>query len=45
MIIRSNVILGGKNVSGVPQQNGKAVTFSTALKAVGMNSEYEFKNI
>jgi hypothetical protein len=39
MIIRNSTIPGSKNVSGVPQQNGNAVTFRTALKAVGKNSE------
>ena len=33
------MILGSENVSGDPYQNGDTVTFRTALKAVGKNSE------
>jgi hypothetical protein len=39
IIITNSVIPGSKNVSGDPQQNDGAVTFRTALKAVGNNSE------
>jgi hypothetical protein len=39
MIIRNSMILGSENVSSVPQQNGNTVTFRTALKTVGKNSE------
>ena len=33
------MILGSENVSGDPYQNGDTVTFRTAPKAVGKNSE------
>jgi hypothetical protein len=41
IIIRNTVIPGSKNVSDVPQKIGNTitVTFRTALKAVGKNSE------
>jgi hypothetical protein len=39
MIMRSSIIPGSNNDSGIPQQNGNAVTFRTALKSVGKNSE------
>ena len=39
MIIRNSTVPGSENVSGDPQQNGSTVTFRTALKDVGKNSE------
>jgi hypothetical protein len=39
IIVRNSRILRSKNVSGDLQQNGEALTFRTALKAVGKNSE------
>lgn len=39
MITRNSMIPGSENVSGDSQQNGDAVTFRKALKAVGKNSE------
>jgi hypothetical protein len=38
-IIRNSTVPGGKAMSNVPQQNGSAVTFRTALKTVRKNSE------
>lgn len=39
IIIRNSTILGSNNVSGDLQQNGDAMTFRAAFKAVGKNSE------
>ena len=39
MIIKNNMSLGDKGVSNVLSKMGKAVTFRTAFKAVGKNSE------
>jgi hypothetical protein len=41
----NSIVLIAPNMSGVPQQNGKAMTFRTAFKAVGTNAENKFKNI
>ena len=45
MIIRNSTNPESKNVSNVSRQNGNAVTFRTALKAVGKNWEYMISGI
>ena len=39
MIVRNSMSLGGNNVSNVSWQNGNTVSFRTAIKVVGKNSE------